>query len=209
MASNKDFEARLRAFFEQHKRSKLRFVPRIVEQFSDHEEEVMLHLHRKYRVPLPGEEKEIPKGEIHAAQRTMEPESGAEDTTFASGETEEHENIAAAKQKKKKSRKVILAAIIVILLAGAGFFFKDKIMESTPGTTEASVIDNESPAAEEAPREPAAEPVEEDQESQPDTLSVSDSEGQTESTEGEAGEEEVTEDPEEKMAEAEGDSVTK
>ncbi|MBL4654630.1 MAG: hypothetical protein JKY33_02240, partial [Bacteroidia bacterium] len=51
MASKEDFEKKLLAFFEEHKRSKRFLVSKIAAAFHENQEGVMSHLHRKYKTP--------------------------------------------------------------------------------------------------------------------------------------------------------------
>ena len=55
MAENqkiKKFEEKLLVFFEEFKRSKRWLVPKIVTKFSNEQEIIFRHLHKKYKTPI-------------------------------------------------------------------------------------------------------------------------------------------------------------
>ncbi len=137
-----EFEAKLTELFTQHKESKLKLVPRILEEFKGNEKAVLEHLHNKYVLGIVSEK---PKKKHHKVE---EGHSGTE-------------AVAETKPKKSKKKLIIIIAAIVVLggLGAVGFMMKDKLFgKHDAAKTEGAATEN-APAAEQPKQEavPTAE----------------------------------------------------
>lgn len=129
-----EFEAKLTEFFSQHKESKLKLVPRIVEEFKGKEAQVLQHLHNKYVLGL------VTEKPVKAPKAKAEGKSADTAKAPASGDKP---------KSKKKLIIIIVVAVVVVALGVVGFLFKDKILgkPAEPAKTEAAPAENQ-PAAE-------------------------------------------------------------
>ncbi len=144
-----EFETKLKEFFTKHKVTKLKFVPKIVKTFSEHEHEVLEHLHNKYvlgiRTPPKPKKTRIP----------VEDGSNGHSKKIEGGHSKKSDSSEAAPPKSKK--KLVIIGIIVIVLGGLGgaaFMMKDKLM----GAAAKASVEGEKKAEGE---KPAAEPKKE------------------------------------------------
>lgn len=159
-----EFEARLTEFFTMHKESKMKFVPRIVEEFKGHESIVLEHLHNKYVLGIVAEK----PGKKHRAK----PEGHAPE---ASG------NEAFQEEAKPKSRKKLIiisvAAVVLIALGVTGFLMKDKLFGKHEEPVKSEVAPAESTPPAEEPEEEAAPAVSTEPDSASEAVGVPDSAG--------------------------------
>lgn len=127
--SRSEFEAKLTEFFTKHQKSKLRFVPRIVNQFGDNAEEVLEHLHNRYVLGMPsskgggkkkGGKKKLAAGTGHGSGHGHDAHSDSHSHEIEGGEV----------KPKSKKKMIIIIVILVVVLGGGGaaaFMFKDKL----------------------------------------------------------------------------------
>lgn len=137
-----EFETRLTEFFRMHKESKLKFVPRIVEEFKGHESIVLEYLHNKYVLGIVAEK---PKKK-HTVKSGSHASEAAESDVSAD----------VTKPKSKKKLIIISAvAMVVIALGVTGFLMKDKFFgkHEEPAKTEAVAAESKPAAGE--PKEEA------------------------------------------------------
>lgn len=161
-----EFEAKLTDFFTQHKESKLKLVPRIVEEFKGSESTVLEHLHNKYVLGIV----------------TEKPKKKAATATPLSSEGEQH--VATAAETKPKSKKklmlIIVTAVVVIGLGVTGFMMKDKFFGKHEERAKTETVPAESQPAAEQPKEEAAPAATTQTDSVP--AAATDSAGATEDT---------------------------
>lgn len=115
--SKEDFEEQLVSFFTKHRKSKLKFVPEIVKNFSQNQAEVMDYLNYKY---------------VRRVEAIINNSSAGGFVRSAEGAVD---NVVTEVKEKSKSKLGLIIGVVVVLLvlAAAAYFFKDKLM----GTGEA------------------------------------------------------------------------
>ena len=146
-----EFEAKLNEFFTQHKESKMKLVPRIVEEFKGKESIVLEHLHNKYVLKIVAEK---PKKSAHKA------EAAHSETSHPAAPSAEAKPNPIAIGSKKKLIIIIAVVVVVAGLGVLGFLMKDKFLgkHEEPAKTEAGA--GETKAEAEQPKQetaPAAE----------------------------------------------------